>query len=220
MMPLLPRRDTARATVRTRRLARVVPALGLAALLGSLAACADAPSAPAAAAPAAFTPGPHRDLLTTLTTLTSVGALTWSTPLAKDVTYQTTVTPSGGTIAVPSAGLTVTFPDQFVSKPTTFWVTVKAGSVVAFDFGPSGTFTKPVTIQLRLQGTNWLQAISPTQLQGAYVQSWLQLNPTAALALVNELLPSNVDVAASTLTFNVWHFRGYMVSTGRSSAGY
>jgi hypothetical protein len=213
-------RNTVRETGRTRRIARVATALGIAAAAGGLAACAaDRTVAPATTQ--AFQPGAHRDLGSTTI---SVGALTRTTALPADTTIYITVTPNGGGGSIQSAGLSVTFPKGFVSQPTTFWVTAKAGSVVAYDFGPSGTFSAPVAITQKLQGTNAFQLgtgayAGAVALQGAYVQDWSQVSQSTGTASVNELESSSVNVNGNTLSFNVWHFSGYMVSTGRAATG-
>ncbi len=187
----------------------ILAGLGLAALTG-LAACADAPSSPVRQPAAA----PHYSAASSEAVL--VDALTRDVPLAQSITVEGKVTPGGGVIEIPQAGLRVIFPAGLVRKPTTFWATARAGSIVAYDFGPSSVFAKPVTVVQMLKGTSLWKVRDAGQLEGAYFPSETSLNDESEKAFVTEFTPTNVDLQNAKLSFDVSHFSGYMVSTGRT----
>ncbi len=209
------RRNLGPAPTRPRHIARVAAAIGLAAagLTGVLTGCSETPTGPAARpAPArqAFIPGPHFSVAPATTV---VGTVAPEAPLARDVTFAFTVQPGGTTFRAPDGSAVVSFPSGFVAKPTTFTVTRKAGNVVGYDFQPSGTFSKPVTITVKLSSAAWSTLRT---LEGAYVRDWSQVNATSGTARVNELVPTVVDSAAGTATLKLSHFSGYLVSSGRT----
>jgi hypothetical protein len=201
--------------VRGRRIARVVAALGIAALTGSIAACADAPSAPASLTPN----GPHR--ATSITSLVPAQALLRTAPLAQTVVYTKTVPRSGGGISVPGTDFQLQIPNgAFAEKSITFTITAYAGSAVAYDFQPHGTvFLKPLKAVQQLGHTNWKSFNLPAgyypNWAGGYFADVSQLNLTTGSALINEFMPGGVNVGGATMTWDVPHFSGYMVSTGR-----
>ena len=207
---------TLRRVVRT---ATPALALGTAALTAALAACSDSPTAPTGATAAAsvapaFVPGPHRTLATTLTAITAV---TRVSPAASDAAFQITVQPTGTTVRSKDGELTATFPAGFVAVPTVFTITRKAGAAVAYDFQPSGTFSKPVIITLKASsGTPWSALASALiGAQGAYVRDWSQVNASTGTATVNEFVPTTVDPLSGTITLSLSHFSGYLVSWNR-----
>ena len=214
---MLTLRNTAVKPTQRRHMARVATAIGLAVaggLTGLTAACADGPTAPSASAREAgqaFVPGPHRSVAPASTV---VGTLGTAAPLPSDVAFRFTVQPGGSTLNVAGGAAVVRFPAGFVARPTTFTITRKAGNVVGYDFQPSGTFNKPVTVTIKLAGTARVEDLAA--LQGAYVQDWAQVDATAGTARVDELVPTTVDAKAGTVTLTLSHFSGYLMSTGRT----
>jgi hypothetical protein len=92
--------------------------------------------------------------------------------------------------------------------------------VVACDFQPHGVkFLKPLKAVQQLGHTNWKSFNPPAgyyqHWAGAYFADSAQLNLTTGSALVNEFLPGGVTVGGATTTWEIPHFSGYMVSTGR-----
>ena len=192
--------------MRYRSFAGYVVAAGL--LAFSVACSREMPSAPTP--PVA--PAPNASLLG-LSFLTN--GLLRTTPLASDVTVRGTLGTAGGTVSIPSLGITLTVPAGAVSAPTTFAITAKAGPIVAYEFEPHGTtFNVPLTFTQSLRGTNYglLGVLSP--LKVAYFADASQLNEKDGTAWVNELLPSVVSVLTMKVTANIKHFSGYMVSSG------
>ena len=190
-------------------------ALGAVAVLAT--ACADAPTAPTArfgGDVGGFLAGPHAAISAAPAAVT---ALARTTPLARDIVVKVQIQPGGGNIVnIPGTDAQINFPDHFVSKPTTFTITARAGSVVAYDFQPSGSFANnPVVITQRLQNTNWAGG-AVGNLQGAYVKDWSQVSDAMKTATVDEFQETTVDTRANAVIIKVWHFSGYMVSTGRN----
>lgn len=203
--------------------------LGAVALATVLSACTDAPTGPSASPPP---PPPSAGLLGTLGTVTStltttvtstltgtltqVTALVRSEPLRRQETRSFTIRNStGGTIEWRDVGLKVIVPaNAFSAREMTITVTALRGDVVAYEFGPHGTqFDRPLTIVQNLNGTGFLGLGLNTRLRGAYFKSADQIDHASNTALVDELLPTQVDLFRSQVRFDVSHFSGYMVST-------
>jgi hypothetical protein len=187
--------------------------LGAIALSG-LAACADAPSAPAAASAESLAPSeaPQFALLSSAQT---ANVLTRSSALSYSVRVAQTIGSAGGTITVPSTGLTLVVPAGAVSAPTTFTISSPAGRGVWYDFGPSGAkFAVPLVIKQDLRGMA-LTGLDRRQFEGAYYVDGTR-SETTRTAKVTEVLPVTFNATGTELTFKVTHFSGYMVSTGRT----
>jgi hypothetical protein len=195
--------------------ARIRTAAGLALgtiVLSLAAACADAPTAPASAE---LQPGAAPAYARSGAPGVRVGALTRTVPLAQDITVEGMVTPGGGTITIAKAGLKVSFPKGAVRRPTRFYATALAGSIVAYDFGPSTVFDKPVEVTQTLHGTALHKVRDPLALVGAYFTDGSKLNDAAGKAFVTEFARTTVDTRGSAVRMEVPHFSGWMVSTGR-----
>jgi hypothetical protein len=191
-----------------------------AALLVATAACADvatgpgavpasaSPSSPLAAA--AAQPG------STTPTLLGVSGLARSAPLAQNVVYRFTITPSAGTFAMPGTGLRIVVPAGAITTSSlAVRVSARGGSMVAYDFLPHGTvFARPLQLQQDVASTALPGLANPT-VEAGYFANSTQLDPANNRARVDEVLPVRLDAARTTLTFNVAHFSGYMLSSGR-----
>lgn len=150
--------------------------------------------------------------------LTSVAPITRSTPLANDVTWSFTVGSGGGTSSNSTVGLTVSVPAGAIDAPTTITVTALKGAEVAYQFEPHGLqFERKLTLTQKLQGTSAGSQLLPL-LSGAY---FAQDEPilTSGLALVSEVLSGLLNPLAKTFSFQVEHFSGYLVASGRSRNG-
>jgi hypothetical protein len=181
----------------------------------TLAACADAPSATAPGGGGGPRAAPAPAYARTGAPAVHVGALTRDVPLAAPITVQGRITPGGGVIEIPRAGLRLVFPAGLVTRPTTFWATARAGSLVAYEFGPSAVFEQPVMMTQVLRGTSLWKVRDAAELAGAYFLGGESLNETAESAFVTEFAPTTLDVKGNKLTVAVPHFSGWMVSTGR-----
>jgi hypothetical protein len=142
------------------------------------------------------------------------------TPPLKAVETRTlTITPTrGGTITLPTAGLTVTVPVGAIRTGTlTITVRAHAGKSVAYDFQPHGVvFAKPLTLSQDLGKTSWKQLGSMT-LYGGYYPG--EVDDVNSLATITESFPIRITTDSKKVTratFDIWHFSGYVVSSGRA----
>jgi hypothetical protein len=149
---------------------------------------------------------------------TQVNGLRWKTPLAADVAAQATIGTEGGTVAIPSLGVTLVVPPGAVQQPTPFEVRAVAGRLVALHFEPSGT-NFPVPLVLRQSADALDRASFPrspvTPLELGYFASDADLDQANGAAAVTEVRPALALNLGREVAFPVWHFSGYIVSWGR-----
>ena len=183
-------------------------------LASGIAGCSDAPTtAPDSPARTASARG---GLLSTLTRSISLSTvLRRSTPLNGDVTARAIIGSEGGVIAIPEAGLRVVVPQGAVTAPVAFTATAVHGRAVAYEFEPHGMrFAKPLQVTQDLNGTDWI-GLPLLNLRGAYFADSKTLDTDNAVVQVNELLPLSLDLLRLEARFDVQHFSGYVISTGR-----
>ncbi|MEO7358808.1 MAG: hypothetical protein ABI120_00670 [Gemmatimonadaceae bacterium] len=128
-----------------------------------------------------------------------------------------TVTRSnGGKLEIDQAGLRIDVPAEAISASSlVITVTVLPGKSVAYDFQPHGTkFLKPLAFRQDLEGTSWDKADFKGTINGGYFKNAGQLDLLRGLALLDELFP--VEIKTHEARYNINHFSGYMVSSGRS----
>ena len=134
-------------------------------------------------------------------------------PLPAPVTVRKSIGYWGGTITVPSTGLTVRVPVGAVSSTTEFTVTAPAGRAIAYEFGPHGKqFSKPLTFEQDLRVstlTEW--QLQHVKLQGGYFDDGGLLTDLLR-AVVQELLPALVSTSDMKVRFDIEHFSGYLVA--------
>ena len=145
------------------------------------------------------------------------GALTRPLPLAVDVVASQTIGPEGGSFGIPAVGLRVVVPPKAVSAPTNFSVRALKGNVVAYDFSPHGTtFNVPLEVRQDLRTTAWYALPDLATMEAGYFSSLNQVDFQNGEALIDEFLPVTADVkGAKVFKFQVHHFSGYLLSTGR-----
>jgi hypothetical protein len=142
-------------------------------------------------------------------------------PLAAPVTVTKVIMRGGGTISISEADFLLRIPaNAFSDASMTFTVTALAGSTVAYEFGPHGAvFLKPLQFIQQLGHTNlknYKPAPSTTlNATGAYFPNANLVDPITGLAVVSEMIPTSFEFSGNSLTFDVWHFSGYMIATGR-----
>ncbi|HEX2081582.1 MAG TPA: hypothetical protein VHG08_28015 [Longimicrobium sp.] len=144
-----------------------------------------------------------------------VSVLQRSTPLVHNFAAAAVIGPEGGTLRIPDAGFSITFPANAVAEPTEISVTAVPGYAVAYLFQPHGlVFATPAVITQELRGTRAPRDPSALrQLEGAYFTGPEELvGPTAT---VRETRPTLVDTDARKVTWTVEHFSGYTVSSTR-----
>jgi hypothetical protein len=140
-------------------------------------------------------------------------------PLRSVETRTLTITPTrGGTITLPTAGLTVTVPAGAISTGSlTITVRAHAGKSVAYDFQPHGVvFAKPLTLSQDLGKTSWKQLGNVT-LYGGYYPG--EVDDGNSLATITESFPIRITTDGKKVTrasFDIWHFSGYIVASGRA----
>jgi hypothetical protein len=150
----------------------------------------------------------------------TVQALLRSAPLAQTIVVSQRITAAGGTIVVPGADFTLEIPrGAFTGQPIDVTVTAYAGNAVAYDFAPHGVaFKKPLKATQELTHTNWQSLNLPSGFSqsaaGAYFADPSQVNFQTGAATVNEFMSTSLSVAGSTLSWDVPHFSGYIVSWG------
>jgi hypothetical protein len=186
--------------------ARVLVLLAAAAL----AACGPESTQPSALVP---TGGPVLELFDPAIEL---DVLQRSAPLLHDFAASGVIGRDGGTLSIPEAGLSITFPRNAVRVPTPIVVAALPGTGVAYTFQPHGlVFQRPPVITQDLRGTAAFgEPDLRWRLAGGYVPEPAGL--TGVTARVGEVRPGQVDVEGWTLRFDVDHFSTYVVSTRRS----
>ena len=148
---------------------------------------------------------------------TSVHVLRRSTALEKDVSYTQTVGVYGGRIVVPNTGLTIEVPYGALKSPTAITVTALAGDKVAYEFGPHGLlFAKPVRVTQSLTGT--YAENKDVSYEAIYFGPSTDVSLLGGvLCLVLEILHIDLNKTTNSVGFDIRHFSGYLVSTGRMS---
>ncbi|HET7463157.1 MAG TPA: hypothetical protein VFJ82_18025 [Longimicrobium sp.] len=130
-------------------------------------------------------------------------------PLGQGFSASATIGSAGGTLRIPAAGVTVTFPSGALAAPVNVSVTAVAGGNVAYQFEPHGlVFQKPVTVAQDLGLTEVVQSLLGAQgLEGAYFADASQLGDGTVVA--QEEIPARVDLLRLRMTFPIQHFSGY-----------
>ena len=144
-----------------------------------------------------------------------MGAVTRYRPLTEDFTVTATIGPEGGSFEIPEAGLKVVVPQGAVDEPVVFSATARQGAIIAYEFGPSGSFKVPLLVTQDLYYTSWHHQADLTDVFGGYYASENALDDEQKEAEVSEVPPSTVDVENCKVTFEVSHFSGYVIATGR-----
>lgn len=124
----------------------------------------------------------------------------------------------GGTLSLPGSGLTVTVPSGAIaSGELTITVTAETGKGVSYDFQPHGTqFLKPLVFSQSLSGTE-LSSSSNPKLWGAYTAGTVDKAKGTAKAdeVFSVTFSTDRKTGVTSASFNIWHFSGYVVATGR-----
>lgn len=201
--------------------------LGLA-LVAGIVSCADAPTAPSSRpAPSSSSKGLIGSLLGTVTSVLdiigqpvdqSVYVLRRKTALAEPITVTKTIGYYGGTISIPAAGFTMTIPQGALKYSTPITVTAVAGDKVQYEFGPHGlVFAQSVKVSQSLDGTYSLNK-NVTYEAIYYGTSTSTSLLTKLVDVVLEVLKAVLDPNSNSVSFDVRHFSGYLVSSGRMDA--
>jgi hypothetical protein len=137
-------------------------------------------------------------------------------PLATDVTASAVIGSAGGSFTVPGTGLVVSVAKGAVSAPTTFSATAYAGSTIGYDFAPHQAFAAAITLTQDFKNTNVKDVLAAGNMpQVAYFADKSLVNWSTGDATVSEMVFSNVDVNGGKVSADVYHFSGYLMSSGR-----
>jgi hypothetical protein len=201
--------------------------LGLGLVVG-IVSCADSPTAPKAATPSkGLIGGLLGGVIGTVTNVLdiigqpvdqSVYVLRRKTALAAPITVTKTVGYYGGTISIPDAGFTMTIPQGALQSATSISVTAVAGDKVQYEFGPHGlVFGQNVRVRQSLAGTYALN--SNVSYEAIYYGTSSTSLLSKLVDTVLEVLKAVLDPTSNSVTFDVRHFSGYLVSSGRMDSG-
>lgn len=181
----------------------------------SVGGCAD--SVGPEAAPPEVAAAPNDALLSSLL---SVNVLQRLRPLPQEYSAAGIIGPGGGTLSIPQAGFSITFPAGAVSAPTAVRATAFAGSGVGYRFAPHGLrFSRSPVITQQLGLTELVnRLLLARSLEGAYFPDDALYNGTTAQ--VTEFRPASVDLLRMRMSFTIDHFSGYTASSGRRMSGY
>jgi len=118
----------------------------------------------------------------------------------------------GGTLALSDLNVKLTIPKGALPRDTmTITMTVIPGKIVAYDFEPHGTtFRKALTLSVDVKATK--HALKKSPLFGGYFKSNAQVDAAKGVVTITEVLSARLR--GNILTLNLWHFSGWMVSTG------
>jgi len=150
-----------------------------------------------------------------------VQALQRLNALPSAVTYTKVISSSGGRISVPEADFELEIPSgAFDGNSLTFTVTAYAGATVAYDFQPHGTvFKKPLKAIQHLDHTNWGSQKLPNgyfpSLTGAYFSDTTKFSLKTGWGIVDEFESTQLSDGGKTVTWQIPHFSGYIVASGR-----
>jgi hypothetical protein len=124
---------------------------------------------------------------------------------------------AGGSLALSDLNVTLTVPAGAIPRDTmTITMTVLPGKIVAYDFAPHGTvFLKPLALSINVKATK--HAMKKVPLFGGYFTSNSQVDGAKGQVTIDEVL--SATLTGNTLKLNLWHFSGYMVSTGFADEG-
>ena len=145
--------------------------------------------------------------------ITSAEPVHRTTPLAVPITVTKEIGYYGGTLSIPEAGVTVIVPRGALMRTTTITMTARAGSLLAYDFSPTGTtFYKPLLFNQSLRGTNVTLLQVPFLRLGYYSNPGLLGELTAT---VSDLLGGVTNLLDWSFNAPIKHFSGYVVICGR-----
>ena len=152
----------------------------------------------------------------------AVVALKRLKPLDGALTASAVIDRRGGELQIRKAGITVKVPSGAVSAPTRFTVTALAGDLVAYEFEPHGIqFARPLEAAQELRvttlGNNGHNSteVALSELRAAYFPTTQSLDFDRGVARVLEFEPTTIDLHGHEVRWEIRHFSGYMVSSGR-----
>ena len=154
-----------------------------------------------------------------LTTTSGLTALRWSHPLDHDVTVSNWFG-SGRRVWKMESGLALGVPSGALDYEEEITVTTRAGTDVAFEFGPHGLeFNKPVTVRIlvsALENAAELEAIADasdaSRVPLGSIQAVYYAEQGGELIEVIESFPVTL-INGTWLDFQIEHFSGYALAS-------
>jgi hypothetical protein len=144
-----------------------------------------------------------------------IAPLTRTLSLERDVSWSFVAGPNGTVSSNSKVGLTITVPRGALTTTQVITVTALAGAPIAYKFEPHGlVFQRPLTLTQSLSGVTGYSYRDV--LAGAYFETDRLVLNEDGLAQISELLPAQTDLYRRTVTFQIDHFSGYIVASGRS----
>jgi hypothetical protein len=144
----------------------------------------------------------------------TVTVVSRATPLGREIYASKVIGPEGGSIELPEAGLRIDVPKNAVSSSLTFTVKALPGAMLAYEFGPHGTtFNVPLQVSQDVRG---LVIPQGGGLLAGYFPDQPDLLVDDIVGVIDERLPAQLDATGSKIRFDVSHFSGYLVASGRT----
>jgi hypothetical protein len=127
----------------------------------------------------------------------------------------------GGWFSIPEAGLYIYVPENAVSAPITISAKALTGDLMAYEFGPHGTkFNVPLQMYQDLSLAHISAHTDLSKFEVGYFADDNTLNYATDRVAVNEFIPTGIVFEGRAVRFEVSHFSGYVIATGRGpSAG-
>ena len=124
----------------------------------------------------------------------------------------------GGWYSIPEAGLYIFVPANAVSEPLTISAKALTGDLMAYEFGPHGTrFNVPLQMYQDLGLAHITAHTDLSKFEVGYFADENTLNYQTDKVAVNEFIPTGIVFEGRALRFEVSHFSGYVIATGRGS---
>lgn len=189
------------------RLTRLARVLGAVAVAATVAACsmetATSPVSDARGVRAAnILPGSER----------LARGLARTQPITRTLTASARFTAKGGTLVIKELGVTLTVPANALPRDTmTITMTALPGALIAYEFEPHGTvFRTPLTLSHKLKSITY----DPTTdgRFGGHFTDRSKVDELKGLVSITET--ASPFIRGGSISFEIGHFSGWMVSTG------
>jgi hypothetical protein len=139
--------------------------------------------------------------------------------LAKDRTISLPVDQNGGLFQIPGSGLYIWVPPGAVDGPITLTATALPGRMMAYEFGPHGThFNVPLQMYQDLGDAQLAPGLDLSKFEVGYFTDKAKLNTQTDQASISEFIPTSIEFSGQFVRFEVSHFSGYVIATGRGGA--
>jgi hypothetical protein len=141
--------------------------------------------------------------------------------IAHEISATATITPTGGMLSLPEAGLLLYFPEGAVSTPLTVTATALVGNRVAYNFEPHGTvFNTPIYVAQELLDTE----LNTPRARKQRPDVWAGYLANGAADILSDGSANFTEVFDAFYygkgndtyaIFTTAHFSGYAMASGR-----